>query len=339
MHSNNLKVCALSVDRTRKGIFFGLVILALALLAFLFFFRDFVAANLLWVALGLVLLFVFLRFEVIVFLHDYERAVVSRFGRVNRVGGPGWMLMIPGIESYDKVDLRVQVIDIPKQDVITRDNIEVKVDAVIYLRVKKDPGSVIKSVLEVKDLSRATELYVIAAIRNILASFSLQEVNRHRDDLNSRLLEGLKQISESWGVQIVSAEIKDIDIPRTVIEAMHEENAAISRKLATLQKAEGHRAEIDAVREAAEQLSDKALAYYYIKALERMGEGASTKFVLPMELTSLATSLSRMTKPEPAQPAAVDMEELFRKYAPAFQAFVQSSGSPEKKKPAKTAER
>ena len=270
--------------------------------------------NVLW--LGLILLFLLLvwKFDFILFLKDFERAVIMRFGKVKRVGGPGWCIVLPFIEDPTIVDLRTQTVDIPKQDVITKGNIELKIDAVVYLRVNKDHQSIIKSVVEIEDYKSAIQLYVISMIRDIIGDMTLPEVIANTPAMQQKIKVGVAGISAGWGIEIVSVDIKDVDIPHIVLDAMHEEKAAVQRKLARMEGAQAHMAEINAVKEAAGGLSDKALAYYYIRALEKLGEGKSTKFIFPMELTKLAEAIGSGVSGK----SSGKVEDLFEKYAPAI---------------------
>jgi len=279
---------------------------------------DVLIANALWIVLALLFLLIVWKGDVLLMLEEYQRAVIMRFGKVKRVGGPGWCIVIPFIEKPTVVDLRTQTIDVPKQQVITKGKIELGIDAVMYLSVKKDKESVIKSVIEVEDYKQAAKLFVIASLRDVLGSMTLDEIISNIEDVNKKLKEGLKKISQSWGINCESIEIKDIDIPKTVQDAIHLEKAAEQEKFARMQKAKAHEYEIETVKRAAEQLSDKALSYYYVKALEKMGEGKSTKFLFPMEISRLAESIAKGTK------SGSDIEGLFKKYAPAVTSILNS---------------
>jgi regulator of protease activity HflC (stomatin/prohibitin superfamily) len=142
---------------------------------------------------------------------------------------------------------------------------------------------------------------------------TLPEVIGQTEEVETKLQQEVEKIASKWGVEVVSVDFKDVDIPDTVLQAMHEEKAAEQRKFARMESAEAHSAEIKAVRDAAEQLSDKALAYYYIRALEKIGRGKSTKFIFPMELTRLAEAVSGRV----GGTSSSDLEQLFKKYAPA----------------------
>ncbi len=301
----------------RHLVFLAVVVIVLVLIAagavFLLKNLNEIAANALWILAIVVFLLILWKGDFLLTLQDYQRAVIMRFGKVKRVGGPGWCIRIPGIESATIVDLRTETIDIQKQDIVTADNIELKVDALLYLRVKKDKQSVINSVVEVKDYKEAARLYLISSIRAVLGAMTLPEVIATTENVETKLQEEVTKITLSWGVEVVSVDFKDVDIPDTVLQAMHEQKAAIQQKEARKQSAEAHKAEIEAVRDAAEQLSDKALAYYYIRALEKIGRGKSTKFIFPMELSRLAEAVGGRV----GGTSSADIEQLFKKYAPA----------------------
>ena len=271
---------------------FGIITLAYlnAELLYLIFTNE-----LFWLA-ALIVFFLFLvRYSdvpMLLKLKDYERAVIFRFGKFNRIGGPGWALLIPFIESYTHVDLRTKTLDIEKQDVITRDSIEIKIDTVIYLKVKKDDESVARSVLEVEDFQEASRTYVMSALRDIIGEMTLPEVIANIDKINKRLHDSLSEVAEKWGLNVIAVQIKDVDLPDVVLKAMHEQKAAVQERLARMERAEASKIEINAVKEATADLSDRALNYYYIKALEKISDGRSTKIIFPLQFTSLAQSIS-----------------------------------------------
>ncbi len=271
---------------------FGIITLAYlnAELLYLIFTNE-----LFWLGILIVFFLFLVRYSdvpVLIKLKDYERAVIFRLGKFNRIGGPGWALLIPFIESYTYVDLRTKTLDIEKQDVITRDSIEIRIDTVIYLKVKKDNESVARSVLEVEDFQEASRTYVMSALRDIIGEMTLPEVIANIDKINKRLHDSLSEVAEKWGLNVIAVQIKDVDLPEMVLKAMHEQKAAVQEKLARIERAEASKIEINAVKEATADLSDRALNYYYIKALEKISDGQSTKIIFPLQFTSLAQSIS-----------------------------------------------
>jgi regulator of protease activity HflC (stomatin/prohibitin superfamily) len=288
-------VVLMAESKFKYAVFFGIIIIVIAFFIALIAYRDILIQNIFWVVLAAVVLFLIWRYDFILQLLDYERAVIFRFGRVHRVGGPGWAWIWPVIETYTKVDLRIQTIDVPKQEVITKDSIELMIDAIIYMRVKKDNQSVVNAVIEVKDYTGSAQLFVVSALRDVVGAMPLSDVLSNIEELNKQLKVNLEEISADWGITIDSVEIKDIQIPDVVIQAMHEEKAAVQEKLARMERALAHKAEIQAVKEAAAGLDEKALAYYYIKAIEGMSKGKGSKIFFPAEFSKLAESFSNLT--------------------------------------------
>ena len=312
----------------KQIIFLGVVVLLIALVFVAIQYQDVIIKNLLWLAIGTIFIYLIVKYDYVLLLKEYERAVILRFGRVNRVGGPGWAVQFPPLEESIVVELRTQTIDVPKQSIITKDKIELTIDAVIYMRVKKDNASVINSVTEVKDYQNAMQLYVISLIRDVAGSLQLSELVENIEKLNVQLKEGLKEVSEQWGVEVISVEIQSVDIPKIVLDALHDKQAAEQRKLGRFEEAEAQKREIEVVKEAAESLSDKALAYYYVKALEKLAEGKATKIIFPLEITKIAEAIGgRAVGKNPSE-----LETIFRKYRPVIQSYIDEQEKKEKKK-------
>ena len=296
-------------------------IILILIVVFAGFFLSNVEAFLgygIWIIGLIIFLIIISQFNVIITLVDYERIVVYRFGKVNRVGGPGWAFVWPGIESFTKVDLRTKTIDVPKQDVVTKDSIELSLDAIIYLKVKKDHQSVVNSVIEVENYVQASQLFVIASLRDVVGSMALSEVISNIESINMKVKENLENISKHWGIAIDSVEIKDVQIPEIVLNAMHEEKAAVQQKLARMERALAHKAEIEAVKEAAAGLDDKSLTYYYIKAIEQMSKGKGSQIYFPTEFAKLAGAFSGSNQIQGANVAnskeLTEAKELLKEY-------------------------
>ncbi len=273
-----------------RAIVFGGLLLA-AVLGLFFFIWAAVNQNLVVFAASLLILALIYgaaKSDMIVQLMDYERAVVFRMGKFVGVRGPGWVFILPFIEEYVKVDLRVQTVDIAPQKVITKDNIEVTIDAVIYLKVV----DAAKAVLAVQDYRAAAILYIESKIREIAGGMTAEEIISNVDAINSELSKELQKLVSDWGVEVVSVELKSVRLPPELMEAMHRRREAEQQKLATIQRAEAEKATIEAVKAAAKGLDDKTLAYYYIRALEKIAEGRATKLVLPLEISTLSQSIS-----------------------------------------------
>ncbi len=305
----------IKTNQMKKMIF--IVIIALILLAVYAFisFKEFFINYFALIAAAILIVLVFYFYDVLIQLEAYERAVVMRFGRFNRVSGPGWFFMIPFIETFKKVDLRVQTIDVPPQNILTTENIEIKVDALIFMKVGSNPDSVKASVLNIQDYKEASKKYIVAAIRDVVGLFPLNKIIANVDEVNKTLYTQLESVSKDWGIQVDKVQIQDISIPKTVLDAMHGHRAAEQEKKARLQRAEASKAEILAVREAAAELDDKALSYYYIKALEKMSEGKATKMIFPMELSRLASSISsKLASTSIPEKKKIDAEQFIKEH-------------------------
>lgn len=314
--------------KIKQIVFLSILVLIVALLWLAFSNQGTVIPILLGAATVALIVFLVMRYDFLLTLKEYERAVIFRFGRVVRVGGPGWALMIPVIESFRLVDLRTQTIDIPPQEVITKDKVVVKADAIIYLFVRPDKQSVINSVIEIQDYVKAATSFVQATVRDVAGNFSLTELISNIGELNKRVQRDLEAIAKEWGVTVESVQISEITIPKELEEALTKQKAAEQQKLARAELAQAQQIEIDAVRTAAEQLSDRSLAYYYIRALEKLGEGQSTKFIFPLELTQLAERISASVQSASTNKTPSELETVFRKYLPAIeQAVRKKNGS------------
>ncbi|MFH1786586.1 MAG: SPFH domain-containing protein [archaeon] len=219
---------------------------------------------------------------------EYERAVVFRFGRFNRVAGPGWVLILPVIEKYTKYDLRTHTVDVPPQMVITKDGIELRIDAVVYIRVI-DPKKAELFVEE--DYRFAVEEFIKGKIRNIIGRMELSDVYGRITDLNEILCESARNISQNWGVEIEDVELQGVQPPADVVDALKAQEIAERQKLAAIERAEALKIKIDAIQKSAGQLNDKALAYLYMQSLEKIAAGPANKIIFPLEFTKLAERL------------------------------------------------
>ncbi len=276
-------------------IFFALLATLIISIYTIILYQNFLITNIVWIAILAIFTFIVYKYDFILQLVDYQRAVVYRFGKVHHVGGPGWTWVWPILEKTALVDLRVKTLDVPKQHVVTKDGVEITIDAIVYLKVKKDNQSVVNSVIEVEDYVKASQLFVVSSLRDVIGSMMLSDVIANIEIINAQIKENLEQISKNWGIICDSIEIRDVEIPDIVLNAMHEQKAAVQQKLARMERALAQKAEIDAVREAASSLDEKALAYYYIKAIEGMSNSKGSKVFFPSEFTQLASSFAQAT--------------------------------------------
>ncbi len=270
----------------------------------------------------IILLYVVWKTDALVELLEYQRAVVFRFGRFVGVRGPGWIFVIPFVETYKVVDTRVQTVDVPKQEVVTKDNIVLNVDAVIYLQVV-DPE---KAILKVDDYKEASRLFVQAMIRDLIGSMTLDEVIGKIDELNERLKVSLSKMADAWGVKVVSVQLTDIDIPPGLRKAMHQMMIAEKEKRARAERAEALKIELEAIKEAVKDMNEQVLLYFYIEAIKKLAEGRSTKIIYPLELSSLAEAIAQKIGFVSADRVRRDLE----KYGDVIKKVLEKGGEGEK---------
>ncbi len=217
-------------------------------------------------------------------LREYERAVVFRLGRLTGQRGPGVIMLIPGVDRMVRVSLRTITLAIPPQDVITRDNVTARVDAVAYFRVV-DPNS---SVVDVEDAVRATSQIAQTTLRSVLGKADLDALLSERERLNEDLQLIIDEHTEPWGIKATAVEIKDVSIPAAMQRAMSRQAEAERERRAKVIHAEGEFQAAARLAEAAEVISRQpaALQLRYLQTLSEIGgENASTiVFPLPIDL-------------------------------------------------------
>jgi regulator of protease activity HflC (stomatin/prohibitin superfamily) len=161
----------------------------------------------------IVLLFLFISLKI---LREYERGVIFFLGRFQKVKGPGLIIVIPGLQSMAKVSLRTIVMDVPPQDVITRDNVSVKVNAIIYFRVI-DPQ---RAIIQVEDYLYATSQLSQTTLRSVLGQGQLDDLLSKREEINSKLQQIIDQQTEPWGIKVSAVEVKNVDLPQEMVRAI-----------------------------------------------------------------------------------------------------------------------
>lgn len=229
-------------------------------------------------------------------LKEYERGVIFMLGRYYKVKGPGLILVIPGLQQMDKISLRTAVWDIPSQDLITRDNVSVKVNAVLYFRVV-DPQ---KAIINVENFMEATGQLAQTTLRSVLGQHELDELLSEREKLNADIQEILDQQTDSWGIKVSNVEIKHVDIDESMIRAIAQQAEAERARRAKIIHAAGEFEASQKLVEAARQLSSQpeSLQLRYLQTLtEIAGEKNSTiVFPLPVDLLQSLKSLTKITE-------------------------------------------
>ena len=241
-------------------------------------------------ALGLLLVLVvfalFVLAKSIRIVNEYERGVVFRLGRVSsdNLKGPGLRLLIPFVDRMVKVDLRTVTHDVPPQEVITKDNVTIKVNAVIYFSVMNP----IDAVLKIANHYVATSLYAQTTLRNILGQHELDEILSERDKIGVSLQRIIDEATDAWGIKVSAVEIKDIELPEVMRRAMARQAEAERERRAKIIAAEGEMQSSQKLQEAAEVLArtPSAMQLRYLQTLVEIGTENSTTvvFPLPMEL-------------------------------------------------------
>ena len=215
-------------------------------------------------------------------LNEYERGVVFTFGRYTGIKGPGIIVLIPFVQRMVKVDLRVIVLDVPTQDVISRDNVSVKVNAVIYFRVVEPD----KAIIQVASPFEATSQLAQTTLRSVLGQHELDEMLSQRDKLNVDIQRILDNATDAWGIKVTNVEIKHVDLDESMIRAMAKQAEAERTRRAKIIHAEGESQAAAMLVEAARQLGaePKALQLRYLQTLADLSSEKSTTIVFPLPI-------------------------------------------------------
>ena len=224
-------------------------------------------------------------------LKEYERAVVFRLGRMVGSRGPGITYIIPGIEKMVKMDLRTVTMDIPPQDVITRDNVSVKVNAVLYFRVLEPT----RAVIEVENYLFATSQLAQVTLRSVCGQAELDELLAERERINSRIQEILDQQTDPWGIKVVLVELKHIDLPQEMQRAMAKQAEAERERRAKVIHAEGEFQASQKLADAAEVISKQpmALQLRFLQSLVEVASEKNSTTIFPVPIDLLAPFIKR----------------------------------------------
>jgi regulator of protease activity HflC (stomatin/prohibitin superfamily) len=236
--------------------------------------------------IAVVILLAILLFSAINVLNEYERAVVFTLGRFRGIKGPGLVLIYPVVQRMRKVDLRVIVLAVPKQDVITRDNVSVKVNAVVYFRIV-DPG---KAIIQVANAFDATSQVAQTTLRSVVGQHEMDDLLAQRDKLNVDLQRILDQSTEAWGIKVSTVEIKDVDLDETMVRAMAKQAEAERTRRAKIINAEGEKQAAETLVEAAVALSRSPSA---MQTLADIAHERTQLLVFPLPLDLITPLLGK----------------------------------------------
>jgi regulator of protease activity HflC (stomatin/prohibitin superfamily) len=224
-------------------------------------------------------------------LREYERGVVFTLGRYTRVAGPGLFILIPIVQQMVRTDLRTFVVDVPSQDVISRDNVSVKVNAVLYYRVVGPD----KAILNVEDYNEAVSQLAQTTLRSVLGKHELDEMLAERDKLNADIQSILDEQTDAWGIKVANVEIKHVDIDESMIRASARQAEAERIRRAKIINAEGEQQAAEKLVEAGRMLAQEssAMLLRYFAALHDIAGDKTNTIVFPLPLDTLETMLPR----------------------------------------------
>jgi regulator of protease activity HflC (stomatin/prohibitin superfamily) len=228
-------------------------------------------------------------------LPEYQRGVVFFLGRFQGVKGPGLVVVIPGVQQMARVDLRVIALDVPGQDVISRDNVTVRVNAVLYYRVV-DPE---RAIIQVEDFGEATSQLAQTTLRSVLGKHDLDEMLSERDKLNSDIQEILDAQTEEWGIKVANVEIKHVDLNETMIRAIARQAEAERERRAKVIHAEGELQASEKLVEAARIMSSEpgAMQLRYLQTLADMSTDNASTIVFPLPIDLIQNLVKNVQKP------------------------------------------
>lgn len=237
------------------------------------------AAYTFYVLVTLVVLFLVSAIRI---LREYERGVIFLLGRFWKVKGPGFILVIPLIQQMVRVDLRTVVMDVPSQDVISRDNVSVHVNAVVYFRVV-DPE---KAIIQVENFFEATSQLAQTTLRSVLGQHELDEMLAERERLNADIQNVLDQQTDAWGIKVSNVEIKHVDLDESMIRAIAKQAEAERTRRAKVIHAEGEMQAAEKLMLAAQKLSEQsqALQLRYLQTLTEIASERSNTIVFPLPM-------------------------------------------------------
>ncbi|MEA3546235.1 MAG: slipin family protein [Thermodesulfobacteriota bacterium] len=247
------------------------------------------------VPLALIVAFLFLSLKIV---PEYQRLVVFFLGRFQTVKKPGLRIIVPGIQQAVRVDLRVITMDVPSQDVISRDNVTVRVNAVLYFRVVEPD----KAIIQVEDYFNATSQLAQTTLRSVLGQHELDEMLTERDKMNADLQEIIDKQSDAWGIKVTNVEIKHVDLNENMIRAIAKQAEAERERRAKVIHAEGELQASEKLLAAANVLAEnpQALQLRYLQTLNDISNENATTVVFPLPIDVMQAFMEKKSKRSPA---------------------------------------
>ncbi len=232
---------------------------------------------------GIVIFFIIVIFMLIKIAKEYERAVIFRLGRFIGIKGPGLFLLIPGIDKMEKVDLRIVTQDVPPQEVITKDNVPVKIDAVVYYKIT-DPE---KATIEVEDYRKATSEVSQTTLRGVAGASELDEILAERKKINEKLHEVIDESTDPWGIKVTGVEVKHVEVPKSMQRSIARQAEAERTKRGKIILAEGEFQAAQKLKEAGEVLGAAPITLRYLESLSEAAKEKNTSILFPVELMNM----------------------------------------------------
>lgn len=226
-------------------------------------------------------------------INEYERGIKFRFGKFNKIMKPGWNIILPIIDSYKKVDVRTKAVDVPEQEAITRDNVSIKINAVLYYKI----FDASKAVLAVENFNYAVSQLAQTTMRNAVGSVSLDELLSERDKISTEICKIVDEATDPWGIKVENVELKDISLPEEMKRVIARVAEAEREKLAVITKAHGEVEASENLKKAAENLS-LAPGALHLRTLETLNDLSSDQsntviFALPIEVLKAIEGFSK----------------------------------------------
>ncbi len=243
------------------------------------------------VVIVIVVLAVFILPQAVRILREYERGVIFRLGKLQGAKGPGMIFLIPVVDKMVRMDLRVVTIDVPKQEIMTKDNVPATVDAVIYFRVV-DPNA---AVVKVENYLKATSLIAQTTLRSVLGQSALDELLSQRDVINQKLQEIIDKQTEPWGIKVTSVETKEVSLPDSMKRAMAKQAEAERERRAKVVNAEGEFQAAEKMVQAAALIAKEpiALQLRYLQTMREMASEHNTTTFLPLPIDLFSAFLKK----------------------------------------------
>ncbi len=220
---------------------------------------------------------------------EYERAIIFRLGRFVGVKGPGLFFLIPFIDKMEKVDLRIVTQDVPPQEVITKDNVPVKVDAVVYYRIT-DPE---KAIIEVENYRKATSEVSQTTLRGVAGASELDEILAEREKINDKLHQVIDESTDPWGIEVTSVEVKHVEVPREMQRSIAQQAEAERTKRSKIILADGEYQAAEKLKQAGQVLGASPITLRYLETLSDAAKEENTSILFPIEVMDMFKKINK----------------------------------------------